>query len=260
MKIILRLLILIIAFQQQLFAQQLPDTALVVVIPVDYPTRVPKEAKYMGKIKVGDGMKLNCGYTETVQRAKDKAREKGGNLVKITQLRQPDSWSSCYRLQADVYYYDNVASLRNNKDPLADSIVKALMPDTASYALLFAYRPRGGVGPIIRYDLHVDDSVVGLMKLGSAYVYKLVKTGRTKVWARTESEAKVLLDVEPRKVYFLRTTVQMGIMVGRPRLDLVNTKIGLQEFSINEDRMEEKQKRKEKRGKKNIIPNDGELD
>ena len=74
------------------------------------------------------------------------------------------------------------------KDELADSIVHDLIPDTASYSLLFAYRLLGGVGSLICYQLNVDDSEVALTRLGSAYVVKLDKPGRTKLWARTKSE------------------------------------------------------------------------
>lgn len=226
-------------------AQVLPDSTIVAVLAANDTRPIPKDAELKGSIKIGDGgLKLNCGYTQTIQTAKEKAREKGANLVKITVLKKPDAWSSCYRLQADVYYYPYAAELRNYKDDVADSIANALIPDTASYALLFAYRPRGGVGPIVHYDLHVDDSEVGNMKPGVAYLIKLYKPGRTKLWARTESEVHVNIDVAPRKVYFLRSTIRMGVMVGRPELELINSKAGLREFSAIEEWREGKRKKK----------------
>lgn len=233
-------------------AQVLPDSTIVAVLAVNDTRAIPKDAELKGSIKIGDGgLKLNCGYTQTIQTAKEKAREKGANLVKITVLKKPDGWSSCYRLQADVYYYPYAAELRNYKDDVADSIANALIPDTANYALLFAYRPRGGVGPLIHYNLHVDDSEVGNMKPGVAYLIKLYKPGRTKLWARTESEVHVNIDVAPRKVYFLRSTVRMGVMVGRPELELINSKAGLREFSSIEEWQEGKRKKKDKKAETN---------
>ena len=232
------------------FAQALPDTAAVTILSRGDRNEIPAEALKKGSIKIGDGMRLNCGYTETMERARAMAREKGANLIKITELKEPNAMSTCYRLHADVYYYRDAATRFAYKDELADSIVHALIPDTASYSLLFVYRLRSGVGPLIRYPLNVDDSEVALMKLGSAYVIRLDKPGRAKIWARTESEKSIMLDVKPRKVYFMRAAVQMGIMVGRPQLEMMSTAAGLRDFNRNEERIEEKRKRKEGKGEK----------
>ena len=54
----------------------------------------------------------------------------------------------------------------------------------------------------------------------------------------------ILLDVKPHKVYFIRAAVQMGIMVGRPQLEIMSTAAGLCDYNRNEERIEEKRKRR----------------
>lgn len=234
-------------FTLRVAAQSLPDTVAVTVLSKNDKNEIPKDAIPKGSIKIGDGMRINCGYTETIERARGMARENGANLIKITELKLPDGLSSCYRLRADVYYYSEAATRFAYTDLVADSIARALIPDTASYALLYVYRPRGGNGVLIRYPLYVDDSEVCLVKPGSANVIRLYKPGRNKIWASTESEKSIMLNVKPRKVYFMRAAIQMGVMVGRPALELVSTEGGLREFNKIQEWNEGKRK---KRGEK----------
>ena len=66
---------------------------------------VPAGAKIIGSVKIGDGntMAKNCTYTRVVADAQEQARGLGGNVLQITKHKQPDLWSTCHRLWADVY-------------------------------------------------------------------------------------------------------------------------------------------------------------
>ncbi|MCC9165606.1 energy transducer TonB [Pontibacter sp. XAAS-A31] len=64
----------------------------------------PLNAQKLGELKITDsGFSLNCGFLEVLELAKAKAVESGGDAVYITSFKAPDSWSTCYRIEAELY-------------------------------------------------------------------------------------------------------------------------------------------------------------
>lgn len=212
------------------FAQALPaDSAVVILQDTEEP---PAGATAKGTLKISDGgFKTKCGYDQTMEEARVKARAKGANLIKITELKSPDAWSTCYRLRADLYYYDQLGALIAEQQAVAAAAIRTMLPDTASYALLCVYRPKTSMGVLVQYNLHVNDSMVCRVKRGGSYMIKLYTTGNTTIWARTESRTEITADIQPGKAYFLRCAVGMGAFVGRPQFNLVSATQGMAEFS-----------------------------
>lgn len=67
--------------------------------------QVPNGAKLLGSISVGDaGFTTQCSYQEVIRDAINMSRNMGGNVLQITEHKEPDIWSSCHRIKADVYY------------------------------------------------------------------------------------------------------------------------------------------------------------
>lgn len=227
----LTLLFCLVLLLNKTIAQELSDTTEVLVLK--QKETLPPDAKYIGKIKITDkGFKTNCDYDQTIEQAKRKARAKGADIIKIIWLKEPSLLgSTCYRLYADVYYMPDVAAYISNKEKPVDEQLKDLLPDTASYALLYIYRPSIYTGSMIQYNLHVNDSEVCRVANGSRCIVKLTQAGKTKLWARTESRAQMEIDVKPGKVYFLKCGIKMGIMVGEPDMNLIDPSQGLAEFN-----------------------------
>lgn len=62
----------------------------------------------IGSIKSGDnGLSTNCSYFEVIDKLKQLARQNGANVIKITEHKSPDRWSSCERLTAKIYRVPN---------------------------------------------------------------------------------------------------------------------------------------------------------
>jgi hypothetical protein len=203
---------------------------------------LPSSAKKIGNVKVGDGFRFNCGYDVTLNAVKQKAIEIGGNAIKLTSVKSPDLMSTCYRMKADVYTIakgDIPVTVLNEKK-FEDSITHSLISDTASYALLYVYRPKSSLGVFVQYNLHADDSFLCRVKYDDKYIVKLRKAGNTRLWARTEARDELNLNVKPGKVYFLRCSLAMGIAVGRPVMELVNLNQGLSEFNKTDGHPERK--------------------
>ncbi|MGO4291561.1 DUF2846 domain-containing protein [Chitinophaga sp. RAB17] len=201
---------------------------------------VPEGARKVGSVKVTDGgFKMNCGYEHTLEEAKAKAIKAGGNIVRITELKSPDGFSSCYRLFGEIYFHPNLSDLKAEKMKALDTIMSTLLPDTASYALLYIYRSRSSMGAAIPYNVMLDDSVVCRAKNNSRCLVKVSKAGLAKISARTESRDEVSIDIRPGKVYFVKCSISMGAFVGRPKINVVDAYIGLKEFNAVKEKQKE---------------------
>ncbi|WP_109697698.1 DUF2846 domain-containing protein [Chitinophaga deserti] len=211
-------------------AQELPANSSVVILLTD--GQVPANAKSKGTLRIKDGgFKTNCGYSQTFDEARRKAQAAGANIIKITQIKPPDGWSSCYRMNMDLYHLEELAPLIAEQQAAEDSAMRTLLPDTASYALLCVYRPKSGSGALVQYNVHVNDSMVCRVKNGGSYLVKIYHPDQARVWARTEKREEVVLNFQAGKAYFLRCSVGMGAFVGRPVFDVIDAAMGIREFN-----------------------------
>ena len=81
---------------------------------LDIHHKVPETAKKLGEGKFGDtGFSTDCDFNSNLVQARKIARQNGANIVKVTEKKTPDLWSSCYRIKVEYYYYDgNVLDLQ----------------------------------------------------------------------------------------------------------------------------------------------------
>jgi hypothetical protein len=200
--------------------------------PLDYSEEVtvlernavsPAGAEVLGTVKIGDsGMSTQCNYAQVLQKAKEEARKAGGNAIKVVQHKKPDFMSSCHRIVAEVIKVDaGQLALIQKADEQIDS--------TLDHAVLYVYR-NGGTGPLVGYNLYLGDSVLCRVTSRFKQEIKISKTGEVELWAKTESRAAVPIELKKGKIYYLRCSVGMGIMVGRPSLELVGRKTGSREY------------------------------
>lgn len=94
--------------------QEKPLTTNDKVAFLDLNHKVPENAIKIGNAKFGDsGFSTDCGFNSNLIKARKIARENGANIVKVTESKKPDLWSSCYRMKIDFYKYEgDVNSLR----------------------------------------------------------------------------------------------------------------------------------------------------
>jgi hypothetical protein len=74
---------------------------------LDLNHQVPAEAKKLGEAKFGDsGFSTDCDFNSNLIKARQIARQNGANIVKITEKKTPDLWSSCYRMKVEFYLFN----------------------------------------------------------------------------------------------------------------------------------------------------------
>jgi len=200
--------------------------------PLDYQEEVwllPKDsaglglAEVLGTVKVGDaGMTTNCSYTVVLEKAKEEARKSGGNAVRVIEHKTPDFMSSCHRITAEVLRInpEQIASLKEVETE-ADSLI--------DHAILYVYR-NGGPGALVGYNLSLGDSVICRVTNKFRQKIEIRKEGAYDLWAKTESKASIPIDIRKGRTYYIRCGIGMGVMVGRPTLDLVDRRTGKVEY------------------------------
>ncbi|MCD2423330.1 DUF2846 domain-containing protein [Niabella pedocola] len=184
----------------------------------------------MGHSRLGiRGFTTDCQYQRVIEKAQEKARKAGGNAIQITELKQPDLWSSCYRIKGNILFIEGVDSLRQAVSA-ATIAPPAPGADTATYATIYFYRPKNFTGSAVGYNINLDDSVVWRAVNNSRYELRVYKEGKQKIWAKTEAKAIVPLTIQFGRSYYIKCSIAMGMWVGQPSLNLIDPEQGRDEY------------------------------
>jgi len=198
----------------------------------------PANAEELGIVKIGDaGFTKDCGLDLVLEKAKAEARKVGGNAIKIIDHNPPGLGSSCHRITAKILKVEHLDS-----SPIDSSLINA------DYALLHVYR-FSGPGALVNYDLYLGDSVICRVSNNFKKTIKIRKDGLNTIWAKTEAKVEIPINIKFGKEYYIRCGITMGIVIGRPSIELVDNQIGRMEFQSI------KQKKSDKRDI--IVLNDG---
>ncbi len=66
--------------------------------------KIPDGYAHLGTVHVGEsGFTMKCNYDYVMQLINEETRKMGGTLIRITEHKRPDLWSSCHRITVDVY-------------------------------------------------------------------------------------------------------------------------------------------------------------
>lgn len=200
----------------------------VTILDADDP--VPEKAEVLGHIKIGDTgfTTKNGNYAAVLNIARDQARQAGGNVVKITEHKSPDLFSSIHRIKADILRVDDLSVL---SDDMSDMEVST-HPD---YAVIYFYR-ESGAGAFVSYDVYVGDTKVYRSRPNTKAEVKLYEDGDVEVWAKTEAKEVLPMTIKKGMDYYIRTSVSAGIMIGRPRMEIVSAKNGREEYESIKDK------------------------
>ena len=80
---------------------------------LDVQHKLPDNTLKIGSLRFADsGFSTDCSFNSILNRARSEARKNGANIVKVSSKKEPDLWSSCYRLNIDLYKFEgDVSSL-----------------------------------------------------------------------------------------------------------------------------------------------------
>ena len=97
-------------------------------------------------------------------------------------------------------------------------------------AIVYIYRPSAFIGGGVYYDVKANSKVVTTLWNGGYYPY-IADPGEIEFSAKTESTDSVTLDVKTGQAYYVKGTVGVGFLLGRPHLTVVSANIAEAEIT-----------------------------
>lgn len=97
--------------------------------------------------------------------------------------------------------------------------------------LVYIYRPSSFIGGGVSYDVKAGENTIITTLYNGGYYPYYAKPGETEFWAKTESKSSVTIDIKPLQTYYIKGTVGVGILVGRPHLMVVSQDVAEQELT-----------------------------
>ncbi len=201
------------------------------IVILKHYDKLPEDSSFVGDLKIGDsGFSTDCGYTKVIDDAKETAKQSGANIIQLTELKQPDFHSTCYRIKAKLYRNSNSDALAQISE-ISKLGNKSRLPANSDYAVVYFYRPKIFAGSMIGFKVRMDDeTVIGRVRNGEKFEYKITEFGKHEFWGKTESKTSVTIDIEKGQEYFVRCGINLGITVGRPEMYVVENALGISEY------------------------------
>ncbi|MFB6318314.1 hypothetical protein [Saccharicrinis sp. FJH54] len=194
------------------------------VVVLGLKDTVPEDAVEIGTVKIGDsGFTTNCDYQTVMNEAIIEARKAGGNILKLDKHLPPSEMgTTCHRITARILRTDNLEQLKADISPESEI--------NCDYAIINIYRYRSSTFPV-DYDLYLDESLLCSVTNNFCQSVIVRKEGNLILSARTETKTELPISIEFGRTYFLKCGLTSGIMVGRPKLELVDIQTGWTEFN-----------------------------
>lgn len=116
-----------------------------------------------------------------------------------------------------------------------------------STAYFYFYRPFKLMGAAIKYDVYVNDTKAGRLRVRGAFKVPIIQLGKTELWAKTEITKGIVIDVQPHQSYYIKCGMSWGLFVGHPKLKQIHPSVGEWEYKVMNGEISPKQLRKLKR-------------
>lgn len=95
--------------------------------------------------------------------------------------------------------------------------------------LVYIYRVPSIKGAAISYDIHANKNPIFTLKNGGYFPYQ-TNPGEIEFSASTEAKSAITLDVEAGQTYYIKGSLSVGFLMGRPHLSLVSSNVGMKEI------------------------------
>ena len=107
---------------------------------------------------------------------------------------------------------------------------KAEAPSTADTATIYVYRDFNVFGGGMTYMVLANGVPIGSLPAGGYFAYH-APPGKVAVSAKTEATTSATVEAKGGDVYYVKGTVGIGVLVGRPYLTLVSKEVGEKEIA-----------------------------
>lgn len=87
--------------------------------------------------------------------------------------------------------------------------------------LVVFFRDSSFSGGAVRFNLNQGQEPIGALKSGTV-LYRDIDPGQHTFWSQVISKDSITVDVVAGETYYIKGVVQMGLLVGRPKLAVVS--------------------------------------
>jgi tetratricopeptide (TPR) repeat protein len=217
-----------------------PGTPIIIYLGSE---NVPEEHQVLGAIRIDDdsGFSVNCDWGDVVEMAKEKARKVGGDAIQMTSIKEPDFWSTCYRITANVIKINAaigqkpymrqviISSESSAQENQLKDVIKRVMPATV---LVVTYDASGQIlfqgsgffvsekGEVITNYHVMSGANSAVVKLPDGSVYKIIDVLAEDI---TSDLIKLKVDTDGSKVQCLplnKALAEVGekiVVIGSPQ-------------------------------------------
>jgi len=107
--------------------------------------------------------------------------------------------------------------------------------DTIPYSTVYLYRVREFNGSLLGLDLNLTNSLfdgktIGTIRNNSKMVIKIYQEGKNELSIQTGVTRGVFFNAKLGQSYYIKVSLASGIMMARPRLELVDREQGAFDF------------------------------
>jgi hypothetical protein len=95
--------------------------------------------------------------------------------------------------------------------------------------LVYIYRVPSIKGAAISYDIYANEKPIFTLKNGGYFPYQ-TNTGEIEFSASTEAKSAITVDVEAGQTYYIKGSLSVGFLMGRPHLSIVSSDVGGKEI------------------------------
>lgn len=197
------------------------------VVVLDINDKIPNNSKFVTKIQIGylpPYLSLYKNYDSLIVSAKQKAFKIHGNILKIRshtpyQYNIGESEIILHKIKAEVYYFDNIDSLRNKESKTTNIRDKKIK-------LNFYMFYQG----LANKNIYVNDSLITKLKSKTKYTFYPNKEGIMSVKCGKDG-IPVSINVLKGKNYYLKCNIKLGIIKNTPYIELKDSIVGAKEFN-----------------------------
>ena len=191
---------------------------------------VPMNSEFIKDIKIDDSrFSDECSFKRIMNTAKVMTRGAGANILRVTQVKNPYG-GPCFQLQGKIYRNLDSTSLKTIQARF-ELRNKSTLPENADYAIIHFYRPKGGPGFLLGYNIKTgNDSIIGQMVSGGRFDFKTKDFGLHSFYGVLETKASVSINIKKGEEYYVQCKVKYGIVLGRPVINLVENALGRMQY------------------------------
>lgn len=144
-----------------------------------------------------------------------------------------------------MFFLGCVTSRETMIKEIANYRIPVDIEDKKDMGLVYVVRP-SSLGTLIRFNVFINNPKDPAMEAGwtrgSQYIYFFITPGIYNIYSDAENTAEITIQIEKNKIYYIKQTPQMGIIMARNQLstlDEVEGKYYLKDCKVGEIKRKE---------------------